>query len=197
MVAVAVFQPGLPAALYGIVSLAWVASFLLEGLIIRSARQKSAEVKSDKGSGILIVTSIFGSISIADVFAASGFATLPVESLYLGLAMMVLGIGFRLWAVATLKSFFSYTVQIKTGHRVIQSGPYRLVRHPAYAGTLLTLVGVGFALQSWGAVLLIAFVFTLVFGYRIRVEEQALVGSLGEEYMSYARRVKRLIPFIF
>jgi len=197
MVAVAVFQPGLPAALYGIVSLAWVASFLLEGLIIRSARQKSAEVKSDKGSGILIVTSIFGSISIADVFAASGFATLPVESLYLGLAMMVLGIGFRLWAVATLRSFFSYTVQIKTGHRVIQSGPYRLVRHPAYAGTLLTLVGVGFALQSWGAVLLIAFVFTLVFGYRIRVEEQALVGSLGEEYMSYARRVKRLIPFIF
>jgi len=143
------------------------------------------------------VTSIFGSISIADVFAASGFAILPVESLYLGLAMMVLGIGFRLWAVATLRSFFSYTVQIKTGHRVIQSGPYRLVRHPAYAGTLLTLVGVGFALQSWGAVLLIAFVFTLVFGYRIRVEEQALVGSLGEEYLSYARRVKRLIPFIF
>jgi protein-S-isoprenylcysteine O-methyltransferase Ste14 len=197
MVAVAVFQPGLPAALYGAVSLAWVASFLLEGLIIRSARQKSAEVKSDKGSGILIVTSIFGSISIADVFAASGFAILPVESLYLGLAMMVLGIGFRLWAVATLRSFFSYTVQIKTGHRVIQSGPYRLVRHPAYAGTLLTLVGVGFALQSWSAVLLIAFVFTLVFGYRIRVEEQALVGSLGEEYLSYARRVKRLIPFIF
>jgi protein-S-isoprenylcysteine O-methyltransferase Ste14 len=197
MVAVAVFQPGLPAALYGIVSLAWVASFLLEGLIIRSARQKSAEVKSDKGSGILIVSSIFGSISIADVFAASGFAILPVASLYLGLAMMVLGIGFRLWAVATLRSFFSYTVQIKTGHRVVQSGPYRLVRHPAYAGTLLTLVGVGFALQSWGAVLLIAFVFTLVFGYRIRVEEQALVGSLGEEYLSYARRVKRLIPFIF
>jgi len=81
MVAVAVFQPGLPAALYGAVSLAWVASFLLEGLIIRSARQKSAEVKSDRGSGILIVTSIFGSISIADVFAASGFAILPVESL--------------------------------------------------------------------------------------------------------------------
>jgi len=111
--------------------------------------------------------------------------------------MMVLGIGFRLWAVATLRSFFSYTVQIKTGHRVIQSGPYRLVCHPAYAGTLLTLVGVGFALQLWGAVLLIAFVFRLVFGYRIRVEEQALVGSLGEEYLSYARRVKRLVPFIF
>jgi protein-S-isoprenylcysteine O-methyltransferase Ste14 len=110
---------------------------------------------------------------------------------------MVFGIGFRLWAVATLRSFFTYTVQIKTGHRVIQSGPYRFVRHPAYAGTLLTLVGVGFALQSWGAVLLIAGVFTLVFGYRIWVEERALKASLGEEYISYSKRVKRLIPFLF
>jgi protein-S-isoprenylcysteine O-methyltransferase Ste14 len=197
VVAVAVFQPGLAAALYGAVSLAWVASFLLEGLIIRSGGKKSAEVRSDKGSAVLILVSVFGSISIADAFAASGFTILPVESLYLGLVMMVMGMGFRLWAVATLRSFFSYTVQIKTGHRVIQSGPYRFVRHPAYAGTLITLVGVGFALQSWGAVLLIACVFTPVFGYRIRVEEQALVGSLGEEYLSYARKVKRLIPFIF
>ncbi len=194
---VAVFQPGLAAALYGAVSLAWVASFLLERLIIQSGRQKSAEVRSDKGSGVLIIVSIFGSISIADVFAATGFTILPVESLYPGLVMMVSGLGFRLWAVATLRKFFTYTVQVKTEHRVIQSGPYRLVRHPAYAGTLLTLVGVGFALQSWGAVLLIACVFTVAFGYRIRVEERALVDSLGEEYLSYSRKVKRLVPFVF
>jgi protein-S-isoprenylcysteine O-methyltransferase Ste14 len=197
MVGVDVFHPGLGADLYGAVSLAWVASFFLEMLIIRSARQRSAEVTSDRGSAAVIIVSIFVSISIADVFAASGFALLPVESFYLGLGMMVLGIAFRLWAVATLRSFFTYTVQIKAGHRVVQSGPYRFVRHPAYAGSLLTLAGVGFALQSWGAVLLIACVFTLVFGYRIRVEEHALVGSLGEEYVSYSRRVKRLIPFVF
>ena len=197
MVTVAVLQPGVAASLYAAVSLAWVASFVLERFIIRSARQNSAEVRSDKGSAVLILVSVFGSTSIADVLAASGIAILPKESVYLGLVMMVSGIGFRLWAVATLRSFFTYTVQIKAGHRVVQTGPYRYVRHPAYAGTLLTLVGVGFSLQSWGAVLLIAVVFSLVFGYRIRVEERALVDSLGEEYLSYSKRVKRLIPFLF
>lgn len=58
------------------------------------------------------------------------------------------------------------------------------------------MVGVGFALQSWGAVLLIAAVFLAAFGYRMQVEERALVGSLGEEYLSYSKRVKRIIPFV-
>jgi len=110
--------------------------------------------------------------------------------------MMILGIAFRFWAVASLRSFFSYTVQIKEGHHVIESGPYRFVRHPAYAGSLLTIVGVGFALQSWGAVLLIAAVFFAAFGYRIKVEERALLVSLGEEYLSYAKKVKRMIPYV-
>jgi protein-S-isoprenylcysteine O-methyltransferase Ste14 len=37
----------------------------------------------------------------------------------------------------------------------------------------------------------------MAFGYRMRVEEKALVDSLGEEYLSYAKRVKRIIPFAF
>lgn len=197
MVAVAVFHSGVDAVVYDGVIFLWVLSFFVERLIIRSGGERSAEIESDRGSGLIIVLGIFGSLSIANVFAASGLTRLPVASFYLGLAMMLLGMAFRFWAVSTLRSFFSYTVQIKEGHHVIESGPYRFVRHPAYAGSLLTLVGVGFVLQSWGAVLLIATVFLLAFGYRMRVEERALVGSLGEEYLSYAKRVKRIIPFIF
>ena len=162
--------------------------------------KRRGEVDRDqvgRGSGLLILLGIFSSISIANVFASSGFTPLPIASLYLGLAMMLLGVAFRIWAVANLRSFFSYTVQIKEGHRVIETGPYRFVRHPAYAGSLLTMVGEGLALQSWGAVILIASVFTLAFGYRVQVEERALVSSLGDEYLSYARRVKRIIPFVF
>jgi protein-S-isoprenylcysteine O-methyltransferase Ste14 len=111
--------------------------------------------------------------------------------------MMLAGILTRLWAVSTLRSFFSYTVQIKEGHHVVQTGPYRFVRHPAYTGSLLTVLGIGFALQSWGAVLVMAAVFGVTFGYRIRVEEKVLTDSLGEEYLSYSRRVKRLIPYVY
>jgi protein-S-isoprenylcysteine O-methyltransferase Ste14 len=196
LVTVAVFQPGLDAIVYDGAVLLWVSSFVVERLIIRSGGERSTEVRSDRGSGLLILFAIFGSISVANAFAASGITLLPRASFYIGVAMMLLGMAFRFWAVATLRSFFSYTVQIKEGHHVIESGPYRFVRHPAYTGSLLTIVGVGFALQSWGAVLLIAIVFLAAFGYRMRVEERALVDSLGEEYLSYARRVKRIIPFV-
>ena len=197
MVAVVVFQSGVDAVVYDAVVLAWVSSFLVERLIIRSGGERSTEIRSDRGSGLLILLSIFFSISIANAFAASGFGLLPVAWFYVGLVMMGFGIAFRFWAVATLRSFFSYTVQIKKGHHVIESGPYRFVRHPAYAGSLLTIVGVGFALQSWAAVLSVSAVFLIAFGYRMRVEERALVGSLGEEYLSYAKRVRRIIPFVF
>jgi len=88
-------------------------------------------------------------------------------------------------------------VQIKQDHHVVENGPYRLVRHPAYTGSLLTILGVGFALPSWGAALVIAIIFGISFGYRIKVEEKALVASLGEAYVLYSRRVKRLIPYLF
>jgi protein-S-isoprenylcysteine O-methyltransferase Ste14 len=196
LAAVAVFRSGLDAIVYDGVIVLWISSFVVERLIIRSGGERSTEIKSDKGSGLLILLGIFGSVSIANAFASSGFTPLPIASFYVGLVMMLLGMAFRFWAVATLRSFFSYTVQIKEGHHVIESGPYRFVRHPAYAGSLLTIVGVGFALQSWGAVLLIALMFLMAFGYRMTVEEKALVDSLGEEYLSYAKRVKRIIPFI-
>jgi protein-S-isoprenylcysteine O-methyltransferase Ste14 len=196
LVAVAVFHSGLDAVVYDGVVLLWVSSFVIETLIIRSGGKRSTEVRSDRGSGLLILLAIFGSITVANAFAASGIALLPKASFYVGVAMMLLGMAFRFWAVSTLRSFFSYTVQIKEGHHVIESGPYRFVRHPAYAGSLLTIVGVGFALQSWGAVLLIAIVFLVAFGYRMQVEERALADSLGDEYLSYAKRVKRIIPFV-
>jgi protein-S-isoprenylcysteine O-methyltransferase Ste14 len=197
LAAVAVFHSGFDAGLYTAVVLAWLLSFFVEALIIRSAGRRSTEVRADGGSGLVILLSVFAALAIASAFAASGVGLLPRPFFFAGLVIMVAGIAFRLWAVGTLRSFFSYTVQIKKEHRVVQSGPYRFVRHPAYAGSLLTIVGAGFALQSWGAILAVVGVFALTFGYRIRVEERAMIGALGEDYALYSRRVKRLIPCVF
>lgn len=197
MPTVAVFHSNLDASLYQAVTIVWILSFLVERAIIRSGGQRSTEVRADRGSGLIILIGIFAAIVIANALASSGLGILPKASFYLGLAMMVAGIAFRFWAVGTLRSFFSYTVQIKKEHHVIESGPYRFVRHPAYAASLLAIVGVGFALQSWPAVLVIGCMFLAAFGYRISVEEKALVSSLGEEYLAYSKRVKRLIPYVF
>jgi protein-S-isoprenylcysteine O-methyltransferase Ste14 len=193
----AIFHSPTDEVLYYVVYLAWIATFFVERLIISSGGERATKRQADDGSVLIIVLSIFGAIIIATWFAGLGIARLPHPWFYVGLTMMVLGIGLRVWAVATLRSFFSYIVRIKEGHRVVREGPYRYIRHPAYAGSLLTILGVGFALQTWGGVLAMGIIFGFAFGYRISVEERALVSALGEEYAAYARSTKRLIPYVF
>lgn len=66
-----------------------------------------------------------------------------------GEAFFVAGLALRLWAVVTLGRFFKVTVSIQDHHRVIRSGPYRVLRHPSYTGLLLLLGGLGLALGTW------------------------------------------------
>ena len=109
---------------------------------------------------------------------------------------MLLGVLVRQYAIAILGRFFSLTVQIAEDHKVVEKGPYRLVRHPSYTGVLITFIGLGLAVQSWGALLALLGVFSVSFGYRMWVEERTLLSELGEDYASYMKRTKRLIPFI-
>ncbi len=121
----------------------------------------------------------------------------PWIPLAAGLCVIWLGIGLRVWAVATLGRFFRRVVVIQEGHRVVQDGPYRVIRHPAYAGTLLTYLGFGVALGN-GLSVAACFVIPLL-GHlpRIIVEEKALHASLGEEYREYARHTTRLLPGVW
>jgi len=96
--------------------------------------------------------------------------------------------------MAVLGSFFSGTVGVQEGQKVVETGPYRLVRHPPYTGGRLILMGLGSALQSWGAIPVLVLIFDLTCGYRIYVEERVLVSELGDDYVKYTQRTKRLIP---
>ncbi|MGZ4853489.1 MAG: methyltransferase family protein, partial [Halobacteriota archaeon] len=106
------------------------------------------------------------------------------------------GIVLRQWSIAVLGRYFSPTVGVQEGQTVVDRGPYRLVRHPAYTGLLMLYIGLGFVIQSWGAVLVLIAFFAVAFGYRIHVEERVLTSKLGDEYVSYAKRTKRLIPYV-
>jgi hypothetical protein len=93
----AVFQSGLDSLVYDAAILLWISSFFVEWLIIRSGGKRSTEVRSDRGSALLILLSVFGSISIANAFSASGITSLPVAAFYAGLAMILLGVALRFW----------------------------------------------------------------------------------------------------
>ena len=79
---------------------------------------------------------------------------------------------------------------------MITDGPYRFVRHPGYLGHMLSMAGISLALGSLIALGLTILMLSLL-PWRIRHEEQMLAVEFGEEYLSYKRRAKRLIPFIY
>lgn len=121
----------------------------------------------------------------------------PWIALCLGLALMWAGVALRLWGVATLGSFFRRVVVVQAGHRIVTDGPYRFIRHPAYAGNLLSYLGLGLALGNGLSVAACALLPLLGHLPRIIVEEAALAAGLGEEYQIYARRTARLIPKVW
>jgi protein-S-isoprenylcysteine O-methyltransferase Ste14 len=82
------------------------------------------------------------------------------------------------------------------GQPVITRGAYRWVRHPAYIGGILMFAGIGVALASWGSFAILVVAAIVVYGYRVRVEERALVQTIGEPYGAYMKTHKRLVPFV-
>jgi len=194
---VELFPSSIAALVFYIMYLLLILSEVMGGVILPRLHRRGTEItKKDKGSSQLISLGNFVSVVIVFSFALSGTAMWPSWVYYPGILLMVLGIVLRQWSMAVLGSFFSGTVGVQEGQKVVDKGPYRLVRHPSYTGGLLIFVGMGLALQSWGAVLLIVLIFGLAFGYRIYVEEKVLVSEFGEEYVEYAKRTKRLIPYI-
>jgi protein-S-isoprenylcysteine O-methyltransferase Ste14 len=181
--------------LFYVVYFVWVSMFVVERALIGRGGGGAAR-RADRGSALLIYVSVFVSVAVAYAFALSGITLLPEPFFYLGISMMLFGIAVREWAVATLRSYFSYVVRVREDHRVIQSGPYRYVRHPAYTGSIITILGLGVALRSLPGVLVLVAFFSVAYWYRIRVEERALLSAMGQEYGEYMKRTKRLVPFV-
>ncbi|TSD93660.1 isoprenylcysteine carboxylmethyltransferase family protein [Skermania sp. ID1734] len=107
------------------------------------------------------------------------------------------GIGFRLWAIISLGRYFRGIVHIQQGHRVVRSGPYRVLRHPSYAGLLVALIALAVTFANIGSI--VAYVACISIGvlYRIRVEERVLLVGLGDEYARYMQETRRLIPGVW
>ena len=198
MAALPLFASGLGLVLFDTAYFVWIASEMFGAVLVPRLRGRcgATRVRRDRGSGALIILTVFISIGLALSFGYSGVGVLPDWVFYPGIFLMLLGVLVRQWAIAVLGRFFSLTVRVATDHRVVTRGPYRLVRHPSYTGVLITFIGLGLAVQSLGGLLVLLGVFSLSYGYRIRVEEKTLLSELGQDYASYMKRTKRLIPFL-
>lgn len=191
------FPTNMEALIFQLVLGLWILSEIVGGTIIPIIRRGGTILnRKDRGSGFFIFFVMFLSIITAITFASRDIAMLPTWFFYPGIVVMILGIIFRQWSIAVLGRFFSGTVSTQKGQKVVENGPYRYIRHPSYTGALLILLGIGLALQSWGAAIILMLLFSLAYGYRIHVEERVLINELGDPYIEYKKRTKRLIPYI-
>jgi protein-S-isoprenylcysteine O-methyltransferase Ste14 len=164
---------------------------------VRQYRMGGRSKVTEWGSlGVIVL-----SLAVGFVLARVAGAALPGLRIPMGDAMalplMWLGIGFRLWAIHTLGRFFRGVVHVQADHEVIRRGPYRLVRHPSYAGALVAVVGLGLTFQNWAALILYVACGTVGVLYRIRVEERVLLAELGDAYRDYAATTARLVPHVW
>ena len=178
--------------------LAWlVFTFVVERMIRGGGAPSAERTRGDRGSGLLIYLSVFASIVVAFSLAGAGVALLPEWTFFLGIPLMFAGMAVRAWAIMTLRGFFLFRVGVLRDHRVVETGPYSRVRHPSYGGAIITMAGMGLAVQSLAALLMLLLFCGVAYWYRIRVEEKAMLNDLGEPYAEYMGRTKRLIPFDF
>ncbi|WP_269857283.1 methyltransferase family protein [Streptomyces sp. RPT161] len=174
----------------------WVAA---EGVLqIRQRLRSDATERTEWLSLLLIPVLISCGIMLAGPIRHA-VPALSYSPHALGVRMVILvvawiGIVVRLWAIIALGRFFRGTVHIQHDHRVVTTGPYRFVRHPAYSGMLLAALDLALLMDNAASWLVFTVCCLVALGYRIRVEERMLLDALGEEYRSYAARTRRLIP---
>jgi protein-S-isoprenylcysteine O-methyltransferase Ste14 len=175
----------------------WGVSELCVALIKRS---RSDAVSKDRGSFFLIWAVCLSSIGLA-VLAARGLPTLALPNRKLfyvtGFCFFALGLLLRCYSIIYLGRFFTSNVAIAADHRLIDSGPYRFIRHPTYTGLLMLVFGLGLSFGNLASTLIIVVPILMCLLWRIRIEEQALVEAFGQRYHSYMQRTKRLIPLIY
>lgn len=183
--------------LFSISMAAWFISEFLYKNILKSNK----EDRKGKDKSTLNILWLAIPFSIVAAITISNLSTLPITGekwiLYVGEALILIGIIFRFVIIRSLGKYFTVDVTIRQDHKIKKEGFYKYLRHPSYAFSLLTSLGLGLYLNNWLSLLFAFIPPFLAFAYRIKIEEQALVEQFGEEYVEYRKTTKKLIPFIY
>lgn len=114
-----------------------------------------------------------------------------------GISAMVSGLVIRGWAMRALGDAYTRTLHTVDEQRLIQDGPFRLIRHPGYLGTLLVWLGAAIALANGITLAVVGAALMPAYLQRISAEEAMLAEMFGSDYGAYQRRTGRLVPFVY
>jgi protein-S-isoprenylcysteine O-methyltransferase Ste14 len=180
---------------FGILWLAWAASWIAAARWASKAAQRPA-LREETAYRVMTVAG--GALMIIQ-FLPPMLPTLfwrgPMTLSWLLWVLACGGLGFTWWARIHLGTLWSGRVTRKDDHRIIDTGPYGIVRHPIYTG-ILTALYAGLLVDAGPINVLGVVVLTIAFVIKARLEERFLMQELGAEaYEGYRRRVPMLVPF--
>jgi protein-S-isoprenylcysteine O-methyltransferase Ste14 len=170
---------------------------------VRRIRARARHTRLDRGTlplvALFCAAGFIGSVLCATRVhgATIGSGAIRWVLFDLGVVVILAGAALRLWAIVTLGRWFTYDVRVTEGQPVVTTGPYRWLRHPSYTGILLVLLGAGLTFGNWLAILFIVLLPAVGLVLRIRVEEAALLTTLGAPYDTYAATRRHLVPGIW
>jgi protein-S-isoprenylcysteine O-methyltransferase len=172
---------------------------LAESVFLR--RRRGAPMPQDRSTKWIIVAASRLGIGAALAIAvlAPGLRAYANDwwTLGLGVALVLAGVALRAWAILTLGRHFRREVTIEPGQKLVRRGPYRVLRHPSYAGLVLSFAGFGLAFGSWISAAVAVLLLVAGILPRIRVEERALAQAFGPDYADFANSTARLLPYVW
>lgn len=156
-----------------------------------------APSERDQGTTRLIIAAYGVAIDLPLLSRRLPIGQLRVAVARAGVAAQVTGLALRGYSMRALGSSYTRTLRIEANHQaVVQTGPYRWIRHPGYLGSLLTWTGFALTSRNLPTVVLVSGLLGAAYRRRITAEEQMLRREL-RGYEHYAQRTSRLIPFVW
>jgi protein-S-isoprenylcysteine O-methyltransferase Ste14 len=171
--------------------------FALEAANRKPGTASSLEISSDDHGttrGIVIAYAVAADLPI--LLRRQAVPQLPRFAGPVGLGVQACGLALRTWSMRALGDSYTRTLRTEDEQRVVETGPYRWIRHPGYTGSLLTWIGYALTSRSVPALGVIAALLGRVYQKRITAEETLLARALPG-YTDYSHHTKRLVPFVW
>ncbi|MFZ0178627.1 MAG: isoprenylcysteine carboxylmethyltransferase family protein [Candidatus Dormiibacterota bacterium] len=170
--------------------------FALEVSTRRRGAASSLHASSDdRGTTRMIVAAYTTAAIAAPLVRLRWRRQLPRAAGPVGVGLEAAGLGIRAWSMRTLGQSYSRTLRVEEAQHIVERGPYRFVRHPGYAGSLLIWTGFALTSRSLPVVEVVGGLLGVAYHRRVAAEEALLRRDLPG-YAAYSGRTKRLIPFV-
>jgi protein-S-isoprenylcysteine O-methyltransferase Ste14 len=182
-----------------IIGFSYLYGFFEVFMNLRQRGRGQVASSGDKGSLWLLYGSITVGYCLSFAIGATKIGRMPGWDTFfvIGFALVTIGLIIRIYSILTLRQFFTYSVAKVAGHELIETGLYKVIRHPGYLGQLLIFIGLALSLSNWLSVVVMTLPIAFGYGYRIRVEEKFMREQLGQKYLEYQQRTKRIIPMLY